>query len=110
MFHTYKLTCSRKTATSVSCAYGPDNNLPGMSTYATATLKKHELHRKLELVDKSLQRNYAIAIEVCDKFKSIDDQPECSRVWTTIEGMALVKLAMLGELIDIDDYLMDNKE
>lgn len=107
MFRACKLTSSPKRVTSVSCAYGSDSS-SGISTYAAATLKKHELHRKLELVDKSLQRNYTIALEVCDKFKSIDDQPECRRVWTTIEGMALVKLAMLGELIDIDDYLMDN--
>ena len=102
---THQVYYHTKGATRVSCAYETGTN--GLSPYATAILKKHALQRKLELIDKSIQRNYTIALEVCDKYKSIDEQYECKKMWDTIEGMSLVKISILKELLDVDDYLKE---
>ena len=65
-------------------------------------IQAHELHRKLKEVDLALKRNYTIALEVCDQTKPMHEQPRaCRKAWNTINGMTLVKLAMMAELSDL---------
>lgn len=72
--------------------------------HTAAALKIHELHRKLKEVDLALKRNYTIALEVCDQTKSMEEQPRaCRKAWNTINGMTLVKLAMMAELSDLEN-------
>ena len=79
-----------------------NNRVVSMSIDNQIDKRKAHLQQKIKKQTSIVLNHYAIAKEICDPKRSIDEQCRCRETWDRIESMMLVLSEMEKELKLLD--------